>query len=103
MQDGADPALAAHAGTVRAFLAGGGGVLVAAATPSPWNSVPAITGHPANIFMAPMGISVAIAAQQTETNMTDSLPTQAAANAEAHIDCLVALVSCGTSCMISGC
>ena len=92
LQDGTDPALAGHAGTVRAFLAAGGGVLVAASSPSPWNSVPAITGHPANLLMAPLGISVATAAQQMEFNVTATLPSQAAANAEAQIDCLVAVV-----------
>lgn len=77
---------------MRAFLAAGGGVLVAASSPSPWNSVPAITGHPANLLMAPLGISVATAAQQMEFNVTATLPSQAAANAEAQIDCLVAVV-----------
>ncbi len=103
-QDGADPALVGHAGTVRAFMAAGGGVLVAASTPSPWNSVPAITSHPANLLMAPLGISVGTAAQQTDVTLTATPPSQAAANAEAQIDCLVAVVRlCVTGFAVRAC
>lgn len=88
--DGLNTAVGPWAGTLRAFVAAGGGLLVASGAGA-FNSVPAITGHPSNQLLAPLGIQLSATSVVADSALDPAaMPAQDAASVDAQLDCLLA-------------